>query len=111
MRRQLAGEVEVRRGEDEVTPGAVDLVEERLDRGESDRRAQRVEPRQSLVPLALEESGEHAVADAAGEVPRWAQAEPEGRDARCRQQVGIGEHDVEGGSGRFGGDHRPDREQ
>ena len=108
---QLGGEVEVGRGEHEDPAGAEDLVEEAAQRREAVGGPQLVEPGQALGPEPAGEAVDGAVAQPAERAGGGLEAEPEGRHARRREQVGVREQHVEGQAGRLGADHGADGEE
>ena len=89
----------------------MDLIEERSDRLESERRPQVVEAGHALVPLPHGDRRDEAVPGAAERTLRRRQPEPDRWNARSGEQVGVREQNVELHPGGLGRGHRPDREE
>ena len=108
--RDPSDEVELGRGEHPHGASACRLVHEVGDGFEPPLLAERVEPRQSLVPHAVGHRPHDAVTCPPGCSLGWPQAEPERRHPLARQEVDVRHQHVERDGRRFGGDHRPEGE-
>ena len=104
---QRRREVERRRGEHEVSPGVVRLVEEVVDRREAEPGAQIVDPGHTLVPHAPGHAVHRAVPSPTHRPARRSGPDPERGHARGGEEVRVGHEHVERHAHRLGADHRP----